>query len=165
MSYLTELQEAHKARMIRLGGKTPKIEPVAPPAPPAPPPVAVIEVQPPPKPAAPIEVITIPRSAHASYMFSRDVIRIVCAAFNVQPYQIMAKDRRSPLCQARQVAVYLMKKHSGMSWMRIGQMLGGYDTSSLRHSRCKIREKICSDPRIMSIVASVEREIAELHHV
>jgi Bacterial dnaA protein helix-turn-helix len=155
MTYLAELHAAHKARIARLGGKTP-IERKVVPNP------HQVEAPPASEPVAPVRAITIPRSAHRSAMMARDIVRIVGAAFNVTPAQIMVKDRTFPVCQARQVAVLLLKKHANISWAKVGVFLGGYETSSLRHSRSRIRRLIESDPDLMSIVVNIEREIAEL---
>jgi hypothetical protein len=183
MTYLAELHAAHKARIARLGGKTREsttnkavqgggkergnprlaqmgaVTPVERKVMPNP-----HQVQAPPasEPVAPVRAITIPRSVHRSAMMARDIVRIVGAAFNVAPAQIMVKDRTFPVCQARQVAVYLLKKHANISWAKVGAFLGGYETSALRHSRYKIRRLIESDPDLMSIVENIERELAEL---
>jgi hypothetical protein len=160
MSYLQELQEAHKARIRRLTGKSPGIErKVVPLAVSVPEPI--IEAQPT-SASNPLAWAPISRDVQKTYLMSRDIIRIVCAAFNVLPYEVMSHDRRQPICRARQVCLYLIKKYTNASWAKVGLFLGGYETSSLRHSRCKIRGLLVSDPQLMAIVGQIEQEIKDL---
>lgn len=163
MSYLQELHEAHKARLARMGGKPRKperqvmhdraVQPTPDIASPTPDPIP--HFRPHRQAWAPI-----PESVQRSFIIARKIARVTAAAFGVQLDEILAHDRRSHICLARQVAVFLVRKHTTISWNKIGILFGGYDTSSLRHSRSKVRLMVATDEKTMAIVAGIERDLA-----
>jgi len=67
-----------------------------------------------------------------------DIIKNVCAFYRVKPTQIRGEKRNSSLVKARQVAMYLLKKELGLTFVEIGNLLGGRDHTTIMYGFNKI---------------------------
>ena len=47
--------------------------------------------------------------------------RIVCKYYNIEPDEMKSKTRKREICFPRQVAMYLLKKHTNLSLASIGE--------------------------------------------
>lgn len=67
-----------------------------------------------------------------------ELIKNVCAFYKVKPAQIRNQKRNASLVRARQVAMYLLKKELGLTYVEIGNLLGGRDHTTIIHGVEKI---------------------------
>jgi chromosomal replication initiator protein len=80
-------------------------------------------------------------------------------------YALESKDLNNRSRQARtlwplQVAMYLVREHTGMPWNRIGDALGGRDSSTVRHAFRKVAERANADPATASALRQLTAEVA-----
>lgn len=66
-----------------------------------------------------------------------DIINKVCAHFSLDIAAIHTKSRKREVVQARQIAMYLSKKHTDSSSSKIGLLIGKKDHATVLHA-CKI---------------------------
>jgi chromosomal replication initiator protein len=62
--------------------------------------------------------------------------------FEVDKKEITSRSRKKKLIKPRQVAIYLMRKHTKMSFPEIGQTIGGRDHSTVIYACEKIEKEI-----------------------
>ncbi len=69
------------------------------------------------------------------------IIDIFSTYFSVEKYFLIGKDRRQETVMARDIIVYILRIHGGMSFPAIGRLLGGRDHTTIIHAYNKIANK------------------------
>jgi chromosomal replication initiator protein len=67
-----------------------------------------------------------------------EIIKNVCSFYQVKPTQLKSPKRDAFLVKPRQVAMYLLKKELGLTFVEIGNLLGGRDHTTIMHGVEKI---------------------------
>jgi chromosomal replication initiator protein len=67
-----------------------------------------------------------------------DLIRLTARHFGVTETAIKGKGRQPSLVLARQVAMAILRRHTELSLEKIGALLGGRDSATVRHSLSKM---------------------------
>lgn len=62
------------------------------------------------------------------------IINAVSLSLGVEKRSMQARSRLRHLVEARQIAIYLIKKHTNMSLSEIGKIFGGRDHTTAIHS-------------------------------
>ena len=73
-----------------------------------------------------------------------DVINNICAYYKIKPTQIKSAKRDASLVRARQVAMYILKKDLGLTFVEIGNILGGRDHTTVMHGVTKVENMVDS---------------------
>jgi len=73
-----------------------------------------------------------------------DIVNNICAYYKIKPTQIKSAKRDAFLVRARQVAMYVLKRDLGLTFVEIGNILGGRDHTTVMHGITKI-EKMVND--------------------
>ncbi len=73
-----------------------------------------------------------------------DIVNNICAYYKIKPTQIKSAKRDASLVRARQVAMYVLKKDLGLTFVEIGNILGGRDHTTVMHGVTKV-EKMVED--------------------
>ncbi|MCL6096896.1 MAG: chromosomal replication initiator protein DnaA [Patescibacteria group bacterium] len=73
-----------------------------------------------------------------------DIINNICAYYKIKPTQIKSAKRDAFLVRARQVAMYILKKDLDLTFVEIGNILGGRDHTTVMHGVTKV-EKMMVD--------------------
>lgn len=71
-----------------------------------------------------------------------EIINNICSFYNIRPSQIKGAKRDASLVKPRQVAMYVLKKHLGLTFSEIGEILGGRDHTTIMHGVEKISSMI-----------------------
>lgn len=67
-----------------------------------------------------------------------ELIRNVCYFYKIKPTQLRGPKRDAFLVKPRHVAMYLLKKELGLSFVEIGNLLGGRDHTTIMHGVEKV---------------------------
>ena len=90
-----------------------------------------------------------------------EIIEKVCAHYNLDESAIHTKTRKREIVQARQIAMYLAKKHTDHSSSKIGQLIGNRDHATVLHA-CKIMKDLVEvDKSFKNEVAEIESTIRQ----
>lgn len=73
------------------------------------------------------------------------ILRIVCAYFQISLEMLRSSRRTAAVMRPRQVAMYLMRKHTTLSTNRIGRLLGNRDHTCAIHAEKKIEKMRAAD--------------------
>jgi len=86
---------------------------------------------------------------------------LVARKWRVRPEALASKRRTKDLTVPRQVAMFVIKEYLGMSLVRIGELFGGRDHSTVIHSIRKVEEDMAKDPDFRRQVDAVRDELGE----
>ena len=83
------------------------------------------------------------------------VLDAVCGHFGLTPEQVLSSGRRQDLVFARQVAMFLCRRHLGLSFPELGRAFGGRDHSTALYSCRKIEQLQKDDKSIKSMLQAL----------
>lgn len=84
-----------------------------------------------------------------------EVARAVASRFKVQLNVLRGPSRRAAVVQPRHLAIYLARRHSGLSIAAIGAYFGGRDTKTIRHAIQAASERLEADPALAAMAESL----------
>lgn len=67
-----------------------------------------------------------------------EVVRIICDFYEIKPTQLKGEKRDAKLVRARQTCMYVLKRDLGLTYVEIGNLLGGRDHTTIMHGVDKI---------------------------
>jgi chromosomal replication initiator protein len=76
---------------------------------------------------------------------TRRILEVVAQVYELEIDQLAGKKRTNAIALPRQVAMYLMRKHTGKSFGDIGQELGGRDHTTVMYGCDKIEKCLATD--------------------
>jgi chromosomal replication initiator protein len=85
--------------------------------------------------------------------------KTICDYYHIKLTDLKAKRRTKNIALPRQVAMYLCRKHTEISFPGIGDKFGGRDHSTVIHASRTIERKIKDDPSMQSAIESIERNL------
>jgi chromosomal replication initiator protein len=100
-----------------------------------------------------------------SFFRPDEVIRCICSFYNIKETSIKGPKRDSGLVKARQIAMYILKHDLSLSFVEIGNILGGRDHTTIMHGVKKIEglfsNKLFSDEMlgIKSLLKSSRQDL------
>lgn len=88
---------------------------------------------------------------------AEEIIGTVCKFYGMDDWELCSKTRTTRLVQARQICMYLIKKHTTLSLKTIAHRLGGRDHTTAIHSIQHLKGLIdVDDPIVQDITAIVQ---------
>ncbi|HXS14737.1 MAG TPA: chromosomal replication initiator protein DnaA [Candidatus Saccharimonadales bacterium] len=81
-------------------------------------------------------------------LHAEDVIESTCSFFNIKPTQLKGPKRDASLVKARQIAMYLLKNELKLTYVEIGNILGGRDHTTVMHGVEKM-ETLASEESVL----------------
>lgn len=75
-----------------------------------------------------------------------DIVRVVCEFYNIKSTQLKGTKRDAFLVKARQICMYILKEDLGLTFVEIGNLLGGRDHTTIMHGVEKIETLKKSSP-------------------
>jgi chromosomal replication initiator protein len=85
--------------------------------------------------------------------------KTICDYYHIKMGDLKAKRRTKNIALPRQVAMYLCRKHTEISFPSIGDKFGGRDHSTVIHASKNIEQKIKADPYMQSTIETLERNL------
>jgi chromosomal replication initiator protein len=82
------------------------------------------------------------REKQQSSFHPDEIINNICSYYKIKPTQIKSAKRDASLVRARQVAMYILKKDLGLTFVEIGNMLGGRDHTTIMHGVEKVEKLV-----------------------
>ena len=89
------------------------------------------------------------------------VQQLVCKAYGVTLEELLSSSRAARVAWARQVAMYLARRHTDASLPAIGARFGGRNHTTVMYACRKAGEKLAADPAAQALVQDLERRLAE----
>ena len=89
---------------------------------------------------------------------SEAIIRETCNYYNLTPEQLRSESRSSDIRTARQIAMYLMRSMTSMSFQEIGAALGRNHSTTI-NAVSRIEKLIETDVKLKGIIRDIESNI------
>lgn len=89
-------------------------------------------------------------------MTAESIANHVAKFYGIKAKDIFSKSRKQDIVKARQVAMYLVHKYTGASYVQIGKKFGGRDHSTVIHSCNLVAQRISTDKDFRHEVESIE---------
>ncbi len=102
---------------------------------------------------------TVGNSRKAKNISVDTIINAVSKFFNVSENQILTKKRTKDVAFARQVAMYLAKEMTSLTYESIGLNFGGKDHATVIYSHKLIKELLTRDNKILSQIKQIKENI------
>ena len=87
------------------------------------------------------------------------IIKVTAEAMQVKPQDIKGDRRQQNIARARQVAMYLTRKITGLSYPVIGEKFGGKDHSTVINAEQRIDQLMQEEPELSRTVESLLRRL------
>jgi chromosomal replication initiator protein len=86
---------------------------------------------------------------------------LTCAAFEVSRDELLSAARSNRVAWARQVAMYLARRHTDATLPAIGERFGGRNHTTVMYACRKAGERLACDPAAQALVHDLERRLGE----
>lgn len=90
-----------------------------------------------------------------------NILKSVAKNYSVSVSDLRSKKRQKDISAARQIAFYLMKKHTISSLQAIGSYVGGRDHSTVIHAIAKVESKLKENLALKQKIKHLEGEIKQ----
>ena len=90
-----------------------------------------------------------------------DIIDKCCQHWNITQDDLFSKSRKAPVVLVRQTAMYLAQRHTKLTSIRIGQLIGGRNHATVLHAIQQICDRISTDKNFAQQVAEVEANLKQ----
>lgn len=89
-----------------------------------------------------------------------DIVQRVCAHFKIDAKLLQTKSRKRDIVQARQVSMFLAKKHLDCSTAQIGTNIGSRDHATVLHAINVVRNQLEIDRSFKDDVSEIESSLS-----
>jgi chromosomal replication initiator protein len=90
------------------------------------------------------------------------ILKAVAKNYSVSIHDLRSKKRQKDIATARQIAFFLMKKHTASSLQTIGNYIGGRDHSTVIHAITKIEEELKGSNALQKKLKQLEQDIQNI---
>jgi len=94
-------------------------------------------------------------------LHSDTIVSTICSYYNIKPTQLKGARRDSYLVRPRHVCMYLLKEEAGLTFVEIGNLMGGRDHSTVMHAVGKITKLASSSDKTREEIMFIKRKFKE----
>jgi hypothetical protein len=95
------------------------------------------------------------------YDKAEKIIRFVTQYFELKIQDLKLPSREKSISLPRQIAIYLIRKHTGLILKEIGNLFGGKDHTTIMHACNKIEKEIISNQIVTHAVQFIQKRFLE----
>ena len=88
-----------------------------------------------------------------------EIMAVAAMSYGFSVTELQGPSRRQPLVLARQIAMYLCRDLTDLSFPKIGKIFGGRDHTTVIHANRKITRLLVSDPDIARQVSQLSKKL------
>lgn len=90
-----------------------------------------------------------------------NVIDTICSYYNIKPTQLKGSKRDASLVRARHMCMYLLKEESKLTFVEIGNILGGRDHTTVMHAVEKITGLLSNQDEVNGEIVTIKRRLKD----
>ena len=94
-----------------------------------------------------------------SQLHAEDIVKCVCDYYHIKPTQLKGPKRDASLVRARQITMYMLKKELGLTYVEIGNILGGRDHTTIMHGVDKIGSLVEKKALVSEDILGITRNL------
>jgi len=95
------------------------------------------------------------------FLHPDDIVRTICAIYDIKPTQLKGAKRDSYLVGPRHICMFILKEETNLTFVEIGNLIGGRDHTTVMHAVEKIKGKILLSPKTKEEILLIKRRIKE----
>ncbi len=100
-------------------------------------------------------------NVHAAGVTPERILTIVSRYYEINPAQLKSRSRARAVVLPRQIAMYLMKKHTDLVLSGIGKLFGGKDHTTVMSSIRKIEKQMMDDKTLRDSMETLEKQLSD----
>ena len=104
---------------------------------------------------------TVGSSLEKRELTPEQILNHTCAYFEIDPSDVLSSSRKANVVNARQVAMYLVQKHTRLSTTKIGAAIGGRSHATVLHSCQTVEQRMSSDEAFSAQIDELETRLAD----
>lgn len=89
------------------------------------------------------------------------IIESICEFYNIKPTQLKGKKRDAYLVRPRHVCMYLLKEEGGLTFVEIGNILGGRDHTTVMHAVEKVSKMLDDSENTKEEIGTIKQKMKE----
>ncbi len=89
------------------------------------------------------------------------IIETICDFYGIKPTQLKGKKRDASLVRPRHVCMYLLKEEGNMTFMEIGNVIGGRDHTTVMHAVTKIEKLLEESQNAQKEIGVIKQKMRE----
>ncbi len=93
------------------------------------------------------------------HIHAEDIIKTVCGYYGIKPTALKGPKREASLVKARQITMYLLKVELGLTFVEIGNLLGGRDHTTVMHGVEKIEKLVENKAKISEDIMGIRKTL------
>ena len=93
--------------------------------------------------------------AQSTNVDAEQIIKAVADLYGLKPADLKAKTNRHAVAHPRQIAMYLAKKLTAMSFPQIGRLFGGKHHTTVMHSVSVVEQRMAREPELHKSVSGL----------
>ncbi|HVZ59084.1 MAG TPA: chromosomal replication initiator protein DnaA [Patescibacteria group bacterium] len=105
------------------------------------------------------KALGILKEERTTHIHAEDVIKTVCDFYGVKPTQLRGPKRDAALVKARQITMYLLKEKLELTYVEIGNILGGRDHTTVMHGVDKIVGLVENKAKISDDILGITKSL------
>ena len=87
------------------------------------------------------------------------ILEVVAEQYGITSDQLLSKNKSRNIAYPRQIAMYLCREFTTLSFDEIGKAIGNRDHSTVHYAYGKVQEDIENDPNIASAIEVLKKKI------
>ena len=91
------------------------------------------------------------------------IVHHICKYYNIDEDTIRGKSQNHEVANARQIAMYLIRRMTKMTLSDIGREFGGKDHTTVLHSLRKVEKQMNADPSFRETINEITTNINSRH--
>lgn len=89
------------------------------------------------------------------------VVDVVCSYYNIKSTQLKGEKRDAFLVKPRHICMLLLKEDAGLTFVEIGNLLGGRDHTTVMHGVDKMRDLVINSDKVKEEILFIKKRIKQ----
>ena len=95
----------------------------------------------------------------ATQINEQKIINVVADYYHLAPEQVVGKSREAQTALARHIAMYIIRQNLDISLVKIGEMFGGRDHTTVINAISHVDKELTKDPQLKQAVDELQKRI------
>lgn len=108
-----------------------------------------------------LKSLGVAQEERREHLHAEDIIKTICTYYNIKSTQLKGPKRDASLVRARQIAMYLLKTELGLTYVEIGNVLGGRDHTTIMHGVDKMEGLVQNKEKVSEDIMGITRTLRE----
>lgn len=98
-------------------------------------------------------------TAKEKILSTEEILKAVSSFFHLKSADLRSARKHKVVAQPRQIAMYLSRKLTSLSYPELGQKFGGKDHTTIMHGFSKIEKELEINPQLRSTILAIEKSL------